>query len=149
MSHTTHIKSVPLRDANLIEKAVTALQAKGINCQLLQNVKPRMFYANQHVSCDLVLNLKDCPYDVGFEKNEDGVYEMVYDEWAGHVAKHIGAKCAQPTDASEKSAWGVGQFIQQYSKEAILEQAELQGMILEYVNELDNGELEVSISVMN
>jgi len=107
-----------------------------------------MYYSNQHEPCELVLHLEDCPYDVGFDKNEEGIYEMVYDEWGSHVSQKIGAKVERPEDSSERSAWGVGQFIQQYSKEAILEQVELQGLMLEGIIEHENGEIEVSVHVM-
>lgn len=49
--------------------------ARGYGCQVSQ--------------CDAVVKLKG-PYDVGFNKQQDGNFEMTCDWWQGHVEKEIG-----------------------------------------------------------
>ena len=84
MSHTTTVKTVPIASENALRSAVANLQAKGVNCELVANKRPRMYYRdqiNRHIKqkrpddfefhedveeCDFVLKLPDAYYDVGF-----------------------------------------------------------------------------------
>ena len=59
MSHTTTLKGVTIKDTNALASAVVDLKSKGVNCELLTNTKPRMYYNNQHGVCAFVLRLAD------------------------------------------------------------------------------------------
>lgn len=144
MSHTTVIKSVPIRSKNIIEAAVRELQQEGVKCNLVANATPRMYYNNQHGICDLVIKLDDCPYDVGLQLNkETGLYEPVFDKWADHLKKKIGSKDVK--DTSEASH--IGRFLQLYSKHTIIQEAVMQGYSVESCIETANGELELLVNV--
>lgn len=106
-----------------------------------------MYYNDQHGICPLVLQLEGCPYDLGFDWDEEtGTYSAVYDEWNDSVAAKIGAKVTKPAEKSDQSAWGIGAFLQQYTKAAIVEQAYDEGLTIDSIEELPNGELEITVS---
>ena len=144
MSHTTAIKSVKITDLAAMRQAVTKLQQSGINCELKQNVIPRMYYKNQHGKCEYVLALPDCLYDVGFDKQEDGTYLPVFDEWAGEVKNQIGASCSIE-NRDDRSLQAIGQFLQQYSVEAAVNAAQAQGYYVESTEVDDNGNVQLTI----
>ncbi len=130
MSHTTHIKSVAITDMAALSAAVEGLKAKGIKCDLVQDQKPRMYFGNQHGKCDYVLKLHDCPYDVGFDKQADGSYVPVFDEWAGNIKKQLGVnmKC---DNANDRTLTHIGQLMQGYATEAATNAAIAQGYYVE------------------
>ena len=132
MSHTTTIKSVVLKDISALRQAVSQLQAEGVKCELVENVKPRMYYKDQHVACPYVLKLHDSPYDVGFDKQEDGTYVPVFDEFSGHVAKQIGAK-RKIKQGEERAQHAIGNLLQKYAVNVATNQALSQGFIVESV----------------
>jgi len=103
VSHTTTVKSVPIRSITALEAAVQALQAKGVNCELVKDAKPRNFYRdqiNRHIKakrpndfifhddpeeCDYVLKLPDAYYDVGFLKDaKTGGLVPLFDDYNGY-----------------------------------------------------------------
>lgn len=131
MSHTTTIKGVAISDAEVMARAVRNLQNKGVSCSLIENATPRMYYRSQEAEvgvCDYVLKLPGAKYDVGFKKQEDGTFAPILDEWANSVAGQIGAgSCFVPQTAEEKSMWSIGQFSQEYAKEAAIKAASRQG----------------------
>lgn len=134
MSHTTTIKGISIKDGDVIAKAIANLQAKGVNCSLRTNATPRMYYRQQEAdvgNCEYVMNLPDSKYDVGFKKQADGSYAPVFDEWAGDVARNVGGTCKMPTTPEERSLWAIGQFSQEYAKEAAIKAAQAQGYYVE------------------
>ena len=156
MSHTTKLKSVIIRDTSALVQAVNDLRAQGVDCELRQNEKPRMYYANQHSECDYVLRLNKSPYDVGFERQDDGTYVPVFDEWAGNISNEIGANahapagatCPMPNTAEGKAQHQIGQFFQQYAKHAAINAATAQGYMVESATTDEKGEINLILSGM-
>ena len=151
MSHTTTIKSVPIRDEKAIAAAVSFLVSNGISCSLARNEAPRAYYQNQTGLgvADLVLKLHNSRYDVGLYKQQDGTFQPRTDFWAGEVAKQIGFV---PTDAEkstmsqdELSALNIGKFTQAYAAQATYLEACAQGHNAEIIQG-DNGRLLVEIT---
>lgn len=144
MSHTTTIKSVTIKDVAALKAAVKELQAAGVDCTLEENQKPRMYYQNQHPqNSDYVLRLGNCPYDVGFDKQEDGSYAAVFDEWGGHIHKKIGAAVGECETTSPEHA--IGRLMQLYSKNAAINAATAQGYMVEGCTTDKNGNLQLQI----
>jgi hypothetical protein len=114
MSHTTTLKT-SIKDVRAIRQA-----AKECGVELLENVKPRMYFADQqkHTS-EYVLKLKG-RYDVGLNKQPDGSYALAFDPWGGDIHKELGnaAKGANAT---------VGKFLQSYAKHAAINAATAKG----------------------
>ncbi len=138
MSHTTKLKSVIIQDVSALVQAIADLKAEGVDCSLGRNVSPSMYYANQHPPCDYVLHLPKAQaygrqYDVGFEKQEDGTYAPIFDEYASAVAKEIGAgaACPMPTTPEGRAQHQIGRFFQHYAKNAAMNVAAQQGMSVE------------------
>lgn len=146
MSHTTTLKSVKIQDVAAMRAAVAELKAKGIDCDLLENAKPRMYYATQHGTCDYVLKLNKSPYDVGFDKQADGSFVPVFDEWQQKVAGQIGATCPMPGTAEGRVQHQIGQFVQAYAKHAAINQATMQGYIVESTNTDKDGNLHLVLA---
>lgn len=150
MSHTTKLKSVVIRDVAAMKAAVAELQAQGIKCKLAENTRPRMYYKDQHGTCDYVLQLEDSQYDVGFEKQEDGTYVPVFDEYAGHVEKQIGAgaACPMPNTQEGRAQHRIGKFFQNYSRNAAINAAVQQGYFVEGSTTDENGNVHLIIGGM-
>jgi hypothetical protein len=76
MSHSVEVKSVAIISRKALFAAANDLKKQGINCDLVQKAAPRMWFKDQlqrqlgksSEICDFVLQLHDCPYDVGFIK---------------------------------------------------------------------------------
>lgn len=146
MSHTTTIKSVPIRSRRALERAVAELNKAGIVCSLTENATPRLFYPNQlqkdkgraDNKADLVLNLPGCAYDVGLLRGADGAYEIVYDAYVPYGQKGVkdvlgvdyGGKAthwAGNRAETEEDTHGIAKFLQEYSKAEVIGVAEAQG----------------------
>lgn len=143
MSHTTTIKSVKIQDLDALRSAVADLQAAGVDCQLVSNAKPRMFFETQHGECDYVLRLNSCKYDVGFDKQPDGSYVPVFDEWGNHVGSEIGAACPLPKSSEERAQHQIGKLMQGYAKHAAVNAAVSQGYFVEEVTTDQNGNVQL------
>lgn len=148
MSHTTTLRGVQIRDIAALSSAVADLKAKGVNCDLISNARPRMYYGNQHGVCDYVLKLPNSQYDVGFDRQADGSYAPVFDEWAGSVAGQIGATCPMPTSAEGKVQRQIGQLLQNYAKHAAINAAVAQGHTVESCTQDEEGNLNLVLAVM-
>jgi len=156
MSHTTKIKSVPIRDRQAIAAAVAELRRGGVNVELETNAEPRMYYADQlknqlgreDEKCDYVLRLKDSKYDVGLIKEEDGTFSPVFDSWAGHVKTQLGAT-RLPDEATEdsKKLMPIGKFMQAYSKHAAMNAAVAKGYRVNSATTDANGNVQLRLSV--
>ncbi len=134
MSHTTTLRSVAIRDASAIRAAASALKAKGINCDLIENASPRMYGSHQTMQCEYVLKLNDGTYDVGFKLQKDGTYSPVFDEYQRHVGGQIGANvdvCPMPKTQDGKAQHQIGQFMQAYTEAATINAAVAQGYSVE------------------
>jgi hypothetical protein len=131
MSHTTKLKAVEIKDVSALFAAVADLRASGVNCELVQNAKPRMYYNDQHGECAFVLKLPDTRYDVGFDRQADGSYAPVFDEWQGYVGSQIGAACPMPNTQEGRAQHAIGKFLQNYAKHAAMNAAIAQGYMVE------------------
>lgn len=131
MSHTTTIRSVAIRDTNAIRQAVERLQSKGVNINLLENTKPRMYYEHQGEKCEYVLHMPGCRFDVGLKLQKDGTYAPMYDEHARHVGNVIGAACNIPNNRDDQALHQIGQFMQAYSEFAAVNAAGAAGYMVE------------------
>lgn len=147
MSHTSTIKSVPIRDIGALQSAIDELASeRGIKISLEQNAKPRMYYSNQHGVCDYVVKLHDKPYDVGLQKQDDGSYSLVCDTWAGHVRKAVGVADSCPIDATPEEV-AVGALMQSYAKHCAINTATAQGYIVESCMVDEDGEVQLTLAV--
>lgn len=141
MSHTTTVKKVAIRDINALRTAVATLKAKGVNCDLVENQTPRMYYERQEREigkCDYVLKLHNSSYDVGFVKDEDGSYHTVFDNWDNQISKEIGARYDHANDQEKgltKSECEIGKLMKEYSKEASINAFETAGYTIDSVIE--------------
>jgi hypothetical protein len=146
MSHTTKIKSVPIRDIAALRSAVKDLQKQGISCELVQDAKPRMYYQDQlqrHLkrgseNCDYVLKLNNARYDVGFIKEDDGTYTPVFDDWQKSVAGQIGNPVpgahehwSGTRNDTEQTLHSIGKLLQGYTTHAMTNVATASGMMVE------------------
>ena len=106
MSHSTTIKTVPISSRGALRAAVSELQAKGLNIELAENCKPRMYYDNQINKqivgkegaeefdfnedpdvCDFVIKVPGSYYDIGLLRNANGTgYTPVFDDYCGMPA---------------------------------------------------------------
>lgn len=150
MSHTTTIKSVPIKDIAALRAAVKDLQDAGVKCELRENVRPRMYSDAQSRAtgvCDYVLHLDNSPYDVAFVKQKDGSYAPAFDEWSGRVAGQIGASCPLPNTAEGRAQHAIGKLMQGYGKHAAMNQARAEGYIVESATYDKNQNLVLTLGV--
>lgn len=151
MSHTTTLKGVAIRDVAALRTAATQLKAKGVNCELVENVKPRMYSTQQGPTCEYVLKLNDGRYDVGFHKQSDGTFAPVFDEYQRHVGKQIGADvnaCPMPDTPEGKAQHQIGQFMQAYTEAATINTAVAQGYTIEGTVTDEDGNVHVTLGGM-
>lgn len=103
MSHSTTIKTVPISSRGALRAAVAELQqSHGINIELVENEKPRMYYSDQIAKqivgkegadefefnsdpdvCDFVIKVPGSYYDIGLLRNAGGGYTPVFDDYSG------------------------------------------------------------------
>lgn len=148
MSHTTKIKSVPIKSISALRAAVADLQSQGIRCELRENEKPRMYYADQlakHLGkqdgkAEFVLHLADAAYDVGFVAEQDGSFTPVFDSWRGEVKRVLG-------NGGEGQAGEMGKLLQAYSKAVAIESAVSQGYTVLSCDFDSKGQIQLSIGV--
>lgn len=148
MSHTTSLKSIIIRDVSALHAAARELAEQGVPCKLLENAKPRMYYRDQHGNCEYVLNLSGGQYDVGFEKQADGTYVPVFDEWGNHVSGQIGASCPMPDTPEGRAQHQIGKYMQLYAKHAAINLATEQGYIVEGSTYDNEGNIQLELSVV-
>lgn len=146
MSHTTKVGNVAISSLAALRAAVENLREQGVNCELVENQKPRMYYDHQHGVCPLVLKLPDCPYDVGFDLQADGSYAPVFDEWRGAIAEQIGATKTIPGASSSVQA--IGRLLQEYGIEAAREAAIAQGYVVDSIETDVDGNKHLVVSGM-
>lgn len=144
MSHTTTVGNVKLTNITAIEAAVDALKSQGVNIVLKRNAVPRMYYNNQHGACEYVLSLPTAKYDVGLEKQKDGSYVPIFDEFSGYVAQVLGVKTKGKGDARN----AIGKFLQQYAVEAARIAAIQQGYNIDSITTDEHGNVHLTVGVM-
>lgn len=150
MSHTTKLKSLVIQDVAAIHSAVADLQASGIKCHLDEDARPRMYYSDQGKNCDYVLVLEDCKYDLGLERQDDGTFTPIFDEWNGNVDRVLGAgsSCPIPDTEEGRVQHQIGQFAQVYTKHATINAAAAQGYFVEDTTIDDKGNIHLTLGGM-
>ncbi len=152
MSHTTTIKSVVIRDVAALKKTVLDLQSKGVKCSLVENAVPAMYYNNQVGKCEYVLRLDDAlyagkRYDIGFQKQADGTYATVFDDWGRAISGQVGAACPMPNTPEGKAQHIIGQLLQGYAVNAAINAAVSQGYVVEGHTTDADGNVHLNINV--
>ena len=139
MSHTSAISSVIITDLNALRAAISELKGQGVNCDLLENAKPRAYYADQQGmgQAPYVVRLNDGPYDVGLYRNQaDTGYEAKFDTYGGHVARYLGAE----TTGEESRAQGaMGKLLNLYAVQAATREATRKGYRVQRINQPNGG----------
>lgn len=137
MSHTTEISTIVFNDIDALRLAVRELQAAGVKCELKEKATPRAYYQNQQGMgpADYVLQLNDCPYDVGFYQDEKakGLVART-DLFAGHVSRVLGAT---PQKGENPAQAALGKLYQAYAVNAATRQAAKQGYAVRRVTKAD------------
>lgn len=151
MSHTTQVKTVPIKDISALKKAIEELKKEGVNITLEEKAIPRMYYVNQlqkHMGlksdvCDYVIRVNDAYFDVGLVKDEEaGGYTPVFDDYSrkgpnplsrkgnGAIKKFLGAPFTGKVehwsgrrDDTEQTLHSIGKLMQSYTKHAAINAA--------------------------
>lgn len=105
-----------------------------------------MYLDRQHAACPYVLKLHDAVYDVGFDRQKDGSYAPVFDEYAGHVGRQVGATCPMPNTSEGRAQHAIGQFSQLYAKHAAINAATTQGYMVESCETDEQGNLNLVLA---
>jgi hypothetical protein len=171
MSHTTHIKSVPIINVAALQACIAELAAAGVNISLEANAQPRMYYADQlqrHLKqksevADFVVKLPDAFYDIALLKQEDGSYSIAFDDYgyAGHhrtgtvpIKKLLGIPHKGQTEhwAGERvdplsPTHSVAKLLQGYTKHAIMQEAAMQGHFVQSCYFDNDGALQLEVGV--
>lgn len=153
MSHWFKVKT-RLMSETAIKKAANSI---GYSVRHRQECRG---YNDHTTNCDLVMKLPG-EYDVGFQKQSDGSYEMVADFWSDHISKYLAdpnatkkaeisaeklnadGKYAEAEDVS--NAAKVSKFTQAYNMYAVNELAQAQG--LQYIeNRLEDGSIVLELT---
>lgn len=142
MSHTTAIDTIIITDISALHSAVMEMQQNGINCKLVRNAVPHMFYEDQHGVCDYVLQMPGA-YDIGFATRKEGGYIPVTDLWAGKVARVLGVPVTE--HYTEEQA-AIGKFAQPYTKHAIINAAVADGHTVEECFIDETGEVQLLLA---
>lgn len=149
MSHTTKLKSIAIRDISALRSAVAEIKASGVECELVEKQTPRMYSPQQEKDlgvCDYVLRLPNSRYDVGFEKQQDGSYIPVFDDWNNQVGSQIGAACPMPGTKEGNAQHAIGRFMQSYLKHATTNIARAKGQMVQSCHVNPNGEIKLVLS---
>lgn len=161
MSHTTEIKSVPIKDVKALRQAIAELQkTHNVDCELLENAAPRMYYGNQFEKstgkkvAEYCLKLNKGKYDVGFNaqyaderavaQKKVSKYDMVFDTWNGEVAKYLGH--TDPQENEDKALAAVGKLTQLYTKHATINAARQSGYNVRSTKMDANGNLQLVLA---
>lgn len=168
MSHSTLIKSVPIKDLQALRQAVSELAKRGVRCELQQNAEPRMYYPQQlkkdmgraTAEANYVLCLHDAYYDVALVENKEGHLEPVFDDYGspsysvpatqtgkGPIKQYIGLPVPQDTPYDERLSYSIAQFLQLYTKHATINAARAQGYMIENTEMDAKGNIQITIDV--
>ena len=95
MSHySQHVSK--LNDIDSIKAACEELKLS-----VKENAYVRYYSSHGQVKADYVISIPGCPYDVGLVKDiKTGNFNLVYDEFQGHVEKILGKKCIKLIESS-------------------------------------------------
>lgn len=152
MSHTTTINAVVIRSASALRQAVAELQSQGVQCSLLENERPRMYFNHQEELCEFVVRLDNARYngknyDIGLKRQADGTYSAIFDEWGDAVSGELGASCPLPNTPEGRGQHAIGRLLQEYARFAAIESAVSQGYIVESAHKDAEGNYQLQIAV--
>jgi len=141
MSHTTRVTGIEITDVAALKMAVGDLKLAGVNCELLENTKPRAYSNRQEGmgEAEFVLKLNDATYDVGLYKSDNN-YEARTDFYQGSVQRVLGAPDAKTNQ--EK----LGKLYMYYSANAVSRSLAMKGISSRRVTQ-ENGSLRILASV--
>lgn len=137
MSHTTTIRSTPIRDRSALVAAVKTLIDQGALIELKENVVPRMYYREQEQDigiCPYVIKTLDGRYDVGF-REENGALVPVFDEFGGDISKHLGLKNRDLSSGEQC----IAKLTTEIAKQTIINAAIAAGHMIESIEQTNNG----------
>lgn len=135
MSHTTTIDAIMFTDMGALQAAINELKATGVDCELLQNIKPRAYFSDQKGMgvAPYVVKLNDARYDIGLYESEEGGYEARTDFYGGTVEKQLGVQDNEVSAEQRK----MGKLYQMYGVHAATRKAVQQGYGVNRVNKAD------------
>lgn len=147
MSHTSTIKAIQIQSISALRAAIAELNTTGAGLTLVENAVPRAYYQNQSGmgKADYVVQVANCPYDIGLYKNESGGYEARTDFYAGHVAKVLGAACTKPENREQAQ---MGKLFQMYAIHAATEVARRKGHSVRRITKSD-GTVQLEVTGVN
>ena len=148
MSHTTKLTGIEIRDEAALVSAINDLKAKGLAVECVRDAVPRMYFANQHGKCAIVMKINDSKYDVGFDKVGD-TYVPVFDEWENYVGAFVGEPIGltEKLTQEEKSQRKIGKLLKRYARNAMYNAAVQQGYLLESETEDAEGNVHLRLYV--
>jgi hypothetical protein len=150
MSHTSTIKSVPIRDLSAFRQALTELETnRGIKTSIVENVKPKLYFSHQSDTVGVlpyVVKIEGCPYDIGLKQNEDNSYDIVTDIYNDSVRNKVGTPQSCRLQATEEEK-AVGMLMQEYAKFATINTAVSQGYMVESCVIDESGEVQLTLAV--
>ena len=172
MSHTTQVKSIPIKSVSALYRMAQILKDMGLNVELKAKSVPRFFYKDQiertlkrtgakmkyHFNCeecDFVLHLKDSYFDVGFLYDENGDLVPLFDDFeykdsSGYLGKSVrsilGADSRYPT--TDRTSKYLGKMQQAYSAAVALESAENAGYVVSSSEFNEKGEMIIELQVL-
>lgn len=124
MSHTQYLDSVRISDPVALAAAVKELKDAGVNCDLMENIRPRAYYSSQdgmNTNAPLTLKLHGGPYDVGFYPTEKaGVLEPRFDNYRNQIGQILGVD----RDTAQAP---IGRLVHSYQIHATMRQAVKEG----------------------
>ena len=175
MSHTTQVKTVPIKDIPALKKAIEELRKEGVNITLEENAIPRMYYQDQlqkHMGlksdvCDYVIRVQDSYFDIGLVKDDAaGGYTPVFDDYGspgpnplsrkgrGAIKQFLGASFAGKAehwsgrrDDTEQTLHSIGKLMQGYTKHAAINAAVKAGHNVLGTTKDKNGNIQLRLGV--
>jgi hypothetical protein len=119
MSHNVTVESTTIKSLAILKKAVDLLKARGVNVDLLENAHYRGYNSSQSGNHEVVINLKNSPWDIAMDYNNDKEsYNIIYDPYADTIRKAIGlddATCKKLNLTKASAEAQIGQLIQAYN----------------------------------
>ena len=145
MSHTSTVNSIAINDITALNSAISELKSRGVNCELLENAKPRAYYSNQEGmgTAPYVVRLTDAKYDIGLYETSTKEYEVRTDFFGGSVENVLGVSA---TDDEDRAQARLGKLYQAYGTHAAINQAVRQGYNVTRQDK-ENGEVQLIINV--
>lgn len=152
MSHVTVMQGVVIQDRAALTSAINELiQKHGLRGRIVENQKPRVHGYDSAPTCEIVLKLEGCNYDVGFQKQADGTYTPVFDVYGNHVGRAGLAAthaCEVPAGFEGQALTQLGKLSQLYAMHAAMNQASAEGYVVDSCTvDAKTGEMRLLLNV--